>query len=110
MVFPDRQRRLLLLEHYGNDGVLDAVIEGKTAAEIYIPAIERKLVSRLDHAAYLGKELARAEQALLSGMAYVQDAAPEDGSGRKQLPRVATNTLLPGRRGNSGCGCGPSCA
>ncbi len=67
----------MLLEHYLNDGVLDVVIEGESAAEVYIPAVERKLVSRLDHAAYLGKELARAELALASGDAYVQDAAPE---------------------------------
>jgi tetrahydromethanopterin S-methyltransferase subunit A len=109
VVFPDRQRRLLLLEHYGNDGVLDVVIEGKSPAEVYIPAAERALVSRLDHAAYLGKELARAEQALEAGVAYVQDAAPEDGSGSKQLPPVAANNLIPGRRKNSGCGCGSCC-
>jgi Domain of unknown function (DUF4346) len=30
-------------------------------------AISRNLVSRLDHAAYLGRELARAEHALTSG-------------------------------------------
>ena len=106
VVFPDRKRRLLLLEHYCNDGVLDAVIKGKSAAELYIPAVERKLVSRLDHAAYLGKELARAEQALASGAAYIQDAAPEDGSGAKQLPLVVDNNLLPGSCKNSGCGCG----
>jgi tetrahydromethanopterin S-methyltransferase subunit A len=40
-------------------------------------AIERNLISRLDHAAYLGRELARAEYALSSGEPYVQDAAPE---------------------------------
>ena len=73
----DRRRRLLWLEHYRNDGVLDAVIEGKTAAELYVPAVERGLVSRLDHAAYVGRELARAEHALLTGEPYVQDRAPE---------------------------------
>ncbi len=57
----------------------------------------------------LGKELARAEQALATGGAYVQDAAPEDGRGTKQLPLVAVSDLLPGSRKNSGCGCGSSC-
>ena len=33
------------------------------------------LVSRLDHAAYLGGELAKAEVALRVGRDYVQDAA-----------------------------------
>ncbi|HSC71250.1 MAG TPA: DUF4346 domain-containing protein, partial [Candidatus Methylomirabilis sp.] len=76
VVFVDRPRRLLTLEHYSNDGVLSAVIEGNAAPELYIPAVERGLVSRLDHAAYLGRELARAEQALASGGPFVQDAAP----------------------------------
>jgi tetrahydromethanopterin S-methyltransferase subunit A len=77
VVFPDCGRGLLMLEHYRNDGVLDVVIEGQSPGELYIPAIEKGLVSRLDHAAYLGKELARAEEALLKGGSYVQDAAPE---------------------------------
>jgi tetrahydromethanopterin S-methyltransferase subunit A len=77
VIYVDQRRQLLALEHYRNDGVLDTVIEGSTAAELYTPAIEKELVSRLDHAAYLGRELARAEQALLSGEAYAQDAAPE---------------------------------
>jgi len=77
VVYVDQIRRLLLLEHYRNDGVLDAVIEGRTAPELYIPAVDKGLVSRLDHAAYLGRELARAEHALKSGETFVQDAAPE---------------------------------
>jgi tetrahydromethanopterin S-methyltransferase subunit A len=31
------------------------------------------LVSRAEHAAYLGKELARAEEALKSGREYIQE-------------------------------------
>ena len=77
VVFPDTVRRLLSLEHYANTGVLTLIIEGHTAAELYMTAISRNLVTRLDHAAYLGRELARAEHALFSGKAYVQDAAPE---------------------------------
>jgi len=77
VVFVDRTRKLLCLEHYANTGALTSVIEGKTAAELYMPAVDRQLLSRLDHAAYLGRELARAEHALSSGQAYVQDGAPE---------------------------------
>ncbi len=77
VIYVDRDRDLLTLEHYLNGGVLDAVIEGRTAAELYIPAIDRGLLSRLDHAAYLGRELARAEESLRSGAPFVQDAAPE---------------------------------
>lgn len=103
VIFPDRGRRLLMLEHYRNDGALDVVIEGRNAAESYIPAIEKGLVSRLDHAAYLGKELARAEQALLGGGPYVQDAAPEletfaEGINEHPTDRVVCEC------GFSGCG------
>lgn len=77
VIYPDRERHMLFLEHYANTGVLGVVIEGATATEVYIPAVERGLVTRLDHAAYLGRELARAEASLTSGEPYVQDAAPE---------------------------------
>jgi len=75
VIYVSRSRGTLSLEHYRNEGVLDVVIEGRCAAELYTPAIEKGLVSRLDHAAYLGKELARAEAALLEGRPYVQDGA-----------------------------------
>lgn len=77
VLYVDRQRQLLSLEHYRNDGLLDTVLEGTSAAELYIPAIAQGLISRLDHAAYLGRELARAEGALHTGAPYLQDAAPE---------------------------------
>jgi tetrahydromethanopterin S-methyltransferase subunit A len=77
VVYVNAPRRLLSLEHYRNDGTLDFIVEGRTPAEVYTPAIEAGLVSRLDHAAYLGRELARAEQALLTGRRYRQDGAAE---------------------------------
>ncbi|MGO9594927.1 MAG: DUF4346 domain-containing protein, partial [Steroidobacteraceae bacterium] len=80
VIFIDRVRRLLNTEHYHNTGVLTTIIEGHSAAEVYMTVIERALLTRLDHAAYLGRELARAEQAMLSGGPYVQDAAPEQCS------------------------------
>jgi tetrahydromethanopterin S-methyltransferase subunit A len=77
VIYVDRARHRLSLEHYRNDGLLDTIIEGGTAAEVYTPAIERSLLSRLDHAAYLGRELARAEHALRIDEPYIQDGAPE---------------------------------
>jgi tetrahydromethanopterin S-methyltransferase subunit A len=79
VIYVDRPRHRLSLEHYRNEGLLDTVIEGATAAEVYTPAIERGLLSRLDHAAYVGCELARAEWALMVNEPYVQDGAPEGG-------------------------------
>jgi tetrahydromethanopterin S-methyltransferase subunit A len=76
VVYVDRARGLLALERYQSHGTLDTIIEGRTAVEVYTPVIDRGLITRLDHAAYLGGELARAERALATGEAFVQDAAP----------------------------------
>jgi tetrahydromethanopterin S-methyltransferase subunit A len=51
------------------------VIEGPQAALIASTIVERGFVTQLDHAAYLGRELAKAEAALLDGITYEQDAA-----------------------------------
>lgn len=76
VVHADSRRRLLVIEHYRNDGLLTAVIEAGNATDGYVSVLAAGLVSRLDHAAYLGRELARAEDALHSGTRYRQDAAP----------------------------------
>lgn len=81
VVLPDRTRGRIVVEHYSNKGVLSHVIEGERAADLLSTVVARELVSRLDHAAYLGKELALAERALRTGEAYVQDAAPEPACG-----------------------------
>ncbi len=49
------------------------IIKGKTAEAVYGKIVETGLVTRLDHAAYLGSELAKAEVALKSGKDYIQD-------------------------------------
>jgi tetrahydromethanopterin S-methyltransferase subunit A len=93
VLYPDAARGKLIAEHYGNDGVLGCVIEGATASAVYGTVIERGLVTRLDHAAYLGRELARAERALETGEPYVQDRAAGETSSEPEPPR-------------SGCGSG----
>ena len=53
-----------------------AVWRGRTAKEVGIALSEGEginLLSRLDHALYLGRELQKAEQCLLEGSTYVQD-------------------------------------
>lgn len=65
----------LLLEHFSYKEELLRTIEGASARNLYLTIIENGWVSRLDHAAYLGKELARAEAALKGGTDFVQDGA-----------------------------------
>jgi tetrahydromethanopterin S-methyltransferase subunit A len=76
VVHRDGPRRRLMLEHYTREGTLDCLIEGTTATAVSGEAIQRQLLTRLDHAAYLGRELARAERSLQTGEPYVQDRAP----------------------------------
>jgi tetrahydromethanopterin S-methyltransferase subunit A len=102
VVYPDVRRRRLVVEHYTNAGVLHRLIEGASPAAVAAAAIEKGLVSRLDHAAYLGRELARAERSLATGEPYVQDRAPgeiteDSASALAALPRA-------------GCGCADVCA
>jgi len=51
------------------------VYRGRTAKEICVEIFEQVAtpVTRLDHAAYLGREFVRAEIALSNGQEYVQD-------------------------------------
>ena len=76
VVYPDARRQRLVVEHYTVAAVLDCIIEGASPAAIAAEAIERGLLTRLDHAAYLGRELALADRSLKSGERYVQDRAP----------------------------------
>lgn len=50
-----------------------ASIVGSSARDILNTLIDKGLVSRLDHAGYLGRELEKAEAALRIGRSYVQD-------------------------------------
>jgi len=48
-------------------------VKGKNAQDIYKYILDKKWVTKLDHAAYLGKELERAELSLKYKFEYVQD-------------------------------------
>ena len=95
VVYPDARRGRILVEHFTNAGVLDCVLEGTTPAALYASIVDRSLISRLDHAAYLGRELARAERALATGEPYVQDRA--------------AGVQIEEEPSESGCGCSRAC-
>lgn len=71
--FPQEVEPLNLLESALNS--LLKVIQGKNARSIYSTIIQNGWVTELSHAAYLGKELARAELSIEQGVRYVQDGA-----------------------------------
>jgi dihydropteroate synthase-like protein len=49
------------------------VVKGKTAKAVYDEILKRGLISRMEHASYLGSELERAEIASKVGKSYIQD-------------------------------------
>lgn len=66
-------RKLIRVEHYTTDHRRTSVLEGTSARDLCLSAIRKGLLSRLDHAAYLGRELGRAEDALRRGERFRQD-------------------------------------
>jgi tetrahydromethanopterin S-methyltransferase subunit A len=75
------EKNIIRLEHHTPDHRVTAALIGRGARDLYLAAIRRGLVSRLDHAAYLGYELANAEQALGLKTRYVQDGPESQESG-----------------------------
>lgn len=75
VILPLLGRGVIAVEHYAYDHTLLRVVEGRDARSIYHTLIAGGWVTELSHAAYLGKELARAELALQGEHRYVQDGA-----------------------------------
>jgi tetrahydromethanopterin S-methyltransferase subunit A len=73
LVFVDRAKRLLRVEQYTPQHRQLRVIEGASAEEICHTIVRLGQVTLLAHAAYLGRELAKAETALRLGLTYEQD-------------------------------------
>lgn len=53
--------------------IVELTVVGKEPKAIYETLLRKKLVSRLEHAAYLGKELHKAYTALRLNLNYIQD-------------------------------------
>ena len=75
VILPLKEKGSISVEHYSNDNRLLRVIEGKDAVSLYRTIIANGWVTQLSHAAYLGKELDRAELSMKLDFKYVQDGA-----------------------------------
>lgn len=76
IIYPKKEEGQIYLEHYMTDGTLNEIIYGSDPALIASTAVERGLITLLDHAAYLGKELEKAYLSMHYGFPYIQDRAP----------------------------------
>ena len=75
VIIPKKREQKILVEHYSYSNKLLRTIEGNNARDIYFTIIENKWITLLSHAAYIGKELAKAELSMDLGFKYVQDGA-----------------------------------
>ncbi|MFW2405329.1 MAG: DUF4346 domain-containing protein [Gammaproteobacteria bacterium] len=64
---------MIVVEHYSYKEKLLRIIEGRDARSIYLTIVRNGWVSKLDHAAYVGKELTKAELSIEHGFEYLQD-------------------------------------
>ncbi len=70
---PFFSHKKVFVRHYDINNNLRQTFAGITTSQITQEIIERGLVSRLDHAAYLGKEIEKAIIALNNKLIYTQD-------------------------------------
>lgn len=75
VIIPDKSENKIFVEYYANNGELLQTIVGDDASSIYYTIIEKEFISKLDHCAYLGKELTKAEFFLKYNIPYRQDKA-----------------------------------
>jgi len=75
-ILVDRDTRALVALYYTSNEAMEpsVAVRGADANAVMAEILHLGLVSRLDHAAYLGAELAKAEVALRIGRDYLQDA------------------------------------
>ncbi len=75
VIIPSKKNKIIMVEHYSSDNKLLRTIEGRNSRDIYFTIINNKWISELSHAAYMGKELARAELSIKKRFKFVQDGA-----------------------------------
>lgn len=75
VVVPLPDKGITNVEHYAYNNTLVRVIEGTTARALYTTIIGNGWVTELSHAAYLWKELTKAELSVRLGFKYTQDGA-----------------------------------
>lgn len=74
VVYPQKNGQIIV-EHYSNANKLLRTINGQNTREIYWTIIGNGWISQLSHAAYLGKELTKAELSQKYNFKYIQDGA-----------------------------------
>lgn len=68
----DQVAKEIQVMYYNYDKILQSTIVGKNSRDLCLALIEKGWISQLDHAAYLGIEITKAQYALENEIEYVQ--------------------------------------
>jgi dihydropteroate synthase len=72
-IMPYPKKGVIMVRVYSAKHEKVAIVDGKTPEHIYHKIISMGLITKMEHAAYLGKELYKAFLALQFHLQYVQD-------------------------------------
>jgi tetrahydromethanopterin S-methyltransferase subunit A len=75
VIIPSKKEKMITVEHYSYNNKLLRTIEGKNSRDIYLTIVSNRWITELSHAAYIGKELEKAELSIQKGFKFVQDGA-----------------------------------
>ena len=70
---PISSREKVFVRYYDSNNTLKYTFTGINTSQIIQSIVKRDLISKLDHAAYLGKEIEKAVIALKNKLNYIQD-------------------------------------
>ena len=73
LIKADKEKKEIQVGFCGSRNKVEVIVRGKKPLEIYQTIIKQGLVTRLDHSAYLGRELQKAYIALENNLEYIQD-------------------------------------
>lgn len=74
VIHADHRGKRIIVEHYGYDRKMKNKLVGKSAKDLCNALVKKGVVLDLNHAAYLGRELMKAEIAVRGELKYKQDS------------------------------------
>jgi tetrahydromethanopterin S-methyltransferase subunit A len=75
VILPQPEKNKIIVEHYSYNNRLLRIIEGDDAGSICYTIIQNNWITEFTHAAYLGRELIRAQLSMEMNFKYIQDGA-----------------------------------
>lgn len=69
----NKKKKIIEVGYCKKNNIVELIVHGKIPQEIYYTLLKKKLISRWEHAAYLGRELEKAYLALKYNLEYIQD-------------------------------------